>query len=34
LISVDVELVGFITFEFDVFGVLAFIEKATLGLFK
>jgi hypothetical protein len=32
--SVDVELVGFVTLELGVFGTLASIREATLGLLK
>jgi hypothetical protein len=34
LTSIDVELAWSITLELGAFGVLAFIEEATLGLFK
>jgi hypothetical protein len=34
LTFVNVEHVGFVTLEFNVFGVLAFIEEATLGCLK
>ncbi len=32
--SIDVELVGFVTLELDVFGTLASTKEATLGLLK